>query len=103
MTERDLLRRADTLELDLQSAQHMFDEFLAGCRALHDVGPAVTIFGSARFPEDHRYYELARATGRALAEAGYAVMTGGRIEFLWYGYREIHTKRFQLMARFLHY
>ena len=77
MTERDLLRRADTLELDLQSAQHMFDEFLAGCRALHDVGPAVTVFGSARFPEDHRYYELARATGRALAEAGYAVITGG--------------------------
>ena len=77
MTERDLLQRAEDLETDLERAQHMFDEFLTGCRALHDVGRAVTIFGSARFPEDHRYYQLARDTGRRLAEAGYAVITGG--------------------------
>jgi hypothetical protein len=37
----------------------------------------VTVFGSARFPEDHRYYRLAREVGRRLAEAGYAVITGG--------------------------
>ena len=77
MPERDLLQRAETLDLDLQRAQHMFDEFLAGCRALHDIGPAVTVFGSARFDENHRYYQLARETGRQLAEAGYAVITGG--------------------------
>jgi uncharacterized protein (TIGR00730 family) len=37
----------------------------------------VTVFGSARFKEGHPHYELARATGNALAKAGYAVMTGG--------------------------
>ncbi len=77
MPERDLLQRADDLETDIARAQLMFDEFLAGCRALHGLGPAVTVFGSARFPAGHRYYELARRTGRRLAEAGYAVITGG--------------------------
>lgn len=77
MPERDLLQRADDLDVDLQRAHHMFDEFLAGCRSLHSVGRAITVFGSARFGEDHRYYRLARETGRALAEAGYTVITGG--------------------------
>ena len=41
------------------------------------VGPAVTVFGSARTPPDDPVYELARTIGRRLAEAGYAVITGG--------------------------
>jgi uncharacterized protein (TIGR00730 family) len=52
-------------------------DFLRGFQALHCVGPCVTVFGSARFPEEHRYYRLARATGAALAREGFAVMTGG--------------------------
>jgi hypothetical protein len=52
-------------------------EFLRGFRRLHFVGPCVTVFGSARFPENHRYYELGRSVGRLLAEAGFTVMTGG--------------------------
>ena len=52
-------------------------EFIQGFRKLHFIGPAVTVFGSARFAEDHPYYQLARDTGRALARAGYTVMTGG--------------------------
>lgn len=52
-------------------------EFIRGFRALHFVGPCVTVFGSARFKEDHRYYAMAREVGRKLAEAGFAVMTGG--------------------------
>ncbi len=39
--------------------------------------PAVTVFGSARTQVTHRYYDLARRLGRALAEAGFAVATGG--------------------------
>ncbi|HZW09373.1 MAG TPA: TIGR00730 family Rossman fold protein [Phycisphaerales bacterium] len=50
---------------------------IKGFRALHFTGPCVTVFGSARFGEDHRYYAMAREVGRALAEAGYTVMTGG--------------------------
>jgi uncharacterized protein (TIGR00730 family) len=48
-----------------------------GFRALHFVGPCVTVFGSARFKEDHAYYGLGREIGRELARAGFTVMTGG--------------------------
>ncbi len=52
-------------------------EFIRGFRTLHFVGPCVTVFGSARFRDDHPYYGLARQTGALLARAGFTVMTGG--------------------------
>ena len=52
-------------------------DFLRGFRALHFVGPCVTVFGSARFGEDHPYYDLGRRVGNRLARIGFTVMTGG--------------------------
>ena len=52
-------------------------EFIRGFRKLHFVGPCVTVFGSARFKEDHRWYAMARDVGRALGKHGFTVMTGG--------------------------
>ncbi|MBU6375073.1 MAG: TIGR00730 family Rossman fold protein [Bdellovibrionales bacterium] len=52
-------------------------EFIRGFRKLHFIGPCVTVFGSARFPEDHPYCELARKVGAGLARSGFTVMTGG--------------------------
>lgn len=52
-------------------------EFVYGINALADVGAAVTVFGSARISESDPYYEDARRLGRLLAEAGFAVITGG--------------------------
>ncbi|RMD83610.1 MAG: TIGR00730 family Rossman fold protein [Candidatus Dadabacteria bacterium] len=52
-------------------------DFVRGFRALRVAGPCVTVFGSARFDERHRYYRLARELGAALASAGFTVMTGG--------------------------
>ncbi len=52
-------------------------EFVEGFEALADLGPAVTLFGSARTKPDHPYYAAARQTARLLAEAGLAVITGG--------------------------
>jgi uncharacterized protein (TIGR00730 family) len=52
-------------------------ELIRGFRTLHFVGPCVTVFGSARFPEDHPYYLLAREVGGRLARMGFTVMTGG--------------------------
>jgi len=52
-------------------------EFIKGFRTLHFVGPCVTVFGSARFKEDHPFYEQARAIGGCLAKMGFTVMTGG--------------------------
>jgi len=62
---------------ELMRAIKIFIEFIRGFRQLHFLGPCVTVFGSARFAEDHRYYGLAREMGRRLATAGFAVMTGG--------------------------
>lgn len=64
-------------EADLESAVRFFLEFLHGFESFDFKQPCVTVFGSARFAEDHHYYRLAREIGTALARAGYAVMTGG--------------------------
>ncbi|HZL99450.1 MAG TPA: TIGR00730 family Rossman fold protein [Planctomycetota bacterium] len=77
LADAALLRRSDDLLVDFDRAFKMFQEFVGGCRALHDLGPAVTVFGSARFDEQHRYYQLARELGAALARKRYAVITGG--------------------------
>jgi uncharacterized protein (TIGR00730 family) len=52
-------------------------EFVAGIDALAEVGAAVSVFGSARFPESHPMYAAARSLGQILAKAGFAVITGG--------------------------
>ena len=52
-------------------------EFIKGFRALHFVGPCVTVFGSARFKEDHRYYALAREVSARVSKLGFTIMTGG--------------------------
>jgi uncharacterized protein (TIGR00730 family) len=62
---------------ELARAARIFCEFVRGFRALHFIGPCVTVFGSARCAESHEYYRLARALGGELANAGFAVMTGG--------------------------
>jgi uncharacterized protein (TIGR00730 family) len=53
------------------------NEFIRGFRKLHFVGPCVTVFGSARFPEGHRWYEMSRRVGAELGKQGFTVMTGG--------------------------
>jgi uncharacterized protein (TIGR00730 family) len=52
-------------------------EFVHGINALSEVGAAVAIFGSARFDQDHPMSKAATQMGKALAEAGFAVITGG--------------------------
>jgi uncharacterized protein (TIGR00730 family) len=75
--ERRFLRGPRPRGLELVEAARIFGECVKGFRRLHFVGPCVTVFGSARFKEDHAYYVLARALGAKLAEAGFTVMTGG--------------------------
>ena len=62
---------------ELLQALRIFFELIHGFRSLHFIGPCVTVFGSARFAEDHHYYTLARDVGKRLARAGFTVMTGG--------------------------
>jgi uncharacterized protein (TIGR00730 family) len=75
--EKKFLKGRQHRAEELESAVRYFLEFLKGFESLDVTGPAVTVFGSARFPEGNRYYELARETGRRLAAAGFAVITGG--------------------------
>jgi len=77
--------RAD--EIMLEGPHSRFDEFitllrvmrdfLRGFRALHFVGPCVTVFGSARIRPDNPSYKLACEMGGAIARLGFTVMTGG--------------------------
>ena len=52
-------------------------ELVEGFETLNDLGPAVTIFGSARLSEDNQYYKDAESVARMLADTGFAVITGG--------------------------
>ena len=55
----------------------ILSEFIEGFDELSDIGPAVSIFGSARTPEGDRFYEKTRRIAGRLSEEGYAVITGG--------------------------
>lgn len=52
-------------------------QFIKGFRNLHFIGPCITVFGSARFKEDHVYYKKAREFGKRIADIGFTTMTGG--------------------------
>jgi len=75
--EREFLKTARTPQKERARLRRINDEFVRGFKALFYVGPAVTVFGSARFKVAHPYYKLARAVGAELAQAGFATLTGG--------------------------
>lgn len=75
--ERSFLAGPHTRQREFWFALRIMLELIRGFRALHRVGPCVTVFGSARFREGHPYYALARAMGARLAQMGFTVMTGG--------------------------
>jgi hypothetical protein len=56
--EEALLQGPGDLLFDFDRGFQVFQELVGGCRALHEIGPAVTVFGSARFREDHCYNKL---------------------------------------------
>ena len=58
-------------------ALRIMAEFVEGFDALSQLGPAISIFGSARTPRDDPFYAAAETTGRAIAKRGFAVITGG--------------------------
>ncbi|MFT4124903.1 MAG: TIGR00730 family Rossman fold protein [Gordonia sp. (in: high G+C Gram-positive bacteria)] len=85
-TDRRLLEWVDPRDQDLAAERTMRDswrvlriqsEFVAGFDAMSEVGRAVTVFGSARVVPGSPAHELAVRVGRALGDAGYAVITGG--------------------------
>ncbi|MCA8974524.1 MAG: TIGR00730 family Rossman fold protein [Planctomycetes bacterium] len=62
---------------ELARTLRILGEFIKGFRALHFLPPSVTVFGSARFDENNRWYLLAREVAAELARADFTIMTGG--------------------------
>jgi uncharacterized protein (TIGR00730 family) len=77
ITEIQFLEGPQSRWKDFKYAVSVFFEFIKGFRALHFVGPCVTVFGSARFAEDHLYYKQARELSGEIAKLGFTIMTGG--------------------------
>jgi uncharacterized protein (TIGR00730 family) len=76
-TEREFLSGPHSRFREFTFVVRVMLEFIRGFRVLHFVGPCITVFGSARFKEDHPHYDLARSVGARLADMGFTVMTGG--------------------------
>jgi uncharacterized protein (TIGR00730 family) len=75
--ERQFLAVSRTPEREKERLDRIVAEFSTGFERLYRLGPAVTVFGSARFKEGTDHYRLGVEVGRELARAGFAVITGG--------------------------
>ena len=75
--DRVLLEGPHSRLRELRRLITVISDFISGFRAFHFYGPCVTVFGSARIPEGHPYYQLGIEVGKGLARLGFAVMTGG--------------------------
>jgi uncharacterized protein (TIGR00730 family) len=73
----DSAGEADWVHTDPWRVMRIQAEFVEGFGALAELGPAIGVFGSARTAVDHPQYAQAEEVGRLLAEAGFAVITGG--------------------------
>jgi uncharacterized protein (TIGR00730 family) len=76
-TREQQVRDASFTQSDTWRVLRITGEFVSGFDELATLGPAVTVFGSARIPPTDPTYEAARNVGRLLAEAGFATITGG--------------------------
>ena len=76
-TDRDRAQAAAFTHSDPWRIMRITGEFVTGFDALAGIGPAVTVFGSARTHEGDPMYAAAREVGAALAKAGFATITGG--------------------------
>jgi uncharacterized protein (TIGR00730 family) len=75
--EYQFLMTARTREGEIARLKRITAEFIRGFKGLSQLGPAVTVFGSARFKPNHPYYKLAREVGGELARRGFTTLTGG--------------------------
>lgn len=69
--------KQEIIQEDSWRVLRILSEFVDGFETMTDIGPSVSIFGSARLPKDHRFYKLATEVGAAIAKRGFAVITGG--------------------------
>jgi uncharacterized protein (TIGR00730 family) len=75
--DRVLLEGPHSRTREMQLLSRAVLDFIHGFRTLHFCGPCVTVFGSARIPENHPHYHLGIELGKGIARLGFTVMTGG--------------------------
>jgi hypothetical protein len=76
-SDQNFLSPERTLADEIRDSHKVQADLWQGISAFGEISNMVTVYGSARFKEGHRYYELARAMGNELAKNGFSVMTGG--------------------------
>jgi len=76
-SNRSFLNPGRSIADEIRDSHKAMVDLWQGVSSFSDVQNCVTVYGSARFKEGHKYYELARSMGKALAENGFTVMTGG--------------------------
>lgn len=77
MADKESESTESAFQHDAWRVFRILSEFVDGFETMTDLGPSVSIFGSARLPNDSPYYLLAVEVARLLAVRGFAVITGG--------------------------
>src|SRR5215471_6510420 len=75
--DKNFFKTERSLTEEIRDSHKALADLWQGVAAFEKIKNCVTVYGSARFKEGHQYYELARSMGKALAENGFTVMTGG--------------------------
>ncbi len=80
----------ETITKDSWMVFRVMSEFVDGYEKMAKIGPCVSIFGSARLPEDHYYYKMASDIAKKITEIGFGVITGGGPGIMEAGNRGAH-------------
>jgi hypothetical protein len=75
--DQQFLSRGRSMSDEMRDSHKALADLWQGISLFSHIKDCVTVYGSARFKEDHAYYQMARRMGKALAENGFTVMTGG--------------------------
>jgi hypothetical protein len=75
--DQQFLSRGRSMSDEMRDSHKALADLWQGISLFSNIKDCVTVYGSARFKEDHPYYQMARRMGKALAENGFTVMTGG--------------------------
>jgi uncharacterized protein (TIGR00730 family) len=75
--ERNFLHGPRARWKDFKYTLSVVGQFIKGFKTLHFIGPSITVFGSARFTEEHTYYHIARELSMKISKLGFTIVTGG--------------------------
>lgn len=78
--KKKMYKTKDWTEFTAESSWRMFKimaEFVEGFERMDKIGPCVSIYGSARTPEDNAYYQMAEQLAARLTQEGFGIITGG--------------------------